>query len=133
RTVHRGRGQTPLAQVNAELDQLSTLNRVINASPALTEAGLLGLSVLTADASVVKSIGASGQTGILSTSNSQIASLDILKLGSANGWAHIDAIKLITKAFADGVKADSIASAEQSVTGGNLGGLLGLHIANQDL
>ena len=125
--------QTPLAPVKAELDKLITLNNVINAIPDLTKADLLDLSVLTAGANVVKQVGASGATGVMSSSNSKIANLDILKLGDANGWAHIDAINLATKAFADGVKADSIASAVQSITGGNLGGLLGLHIANQDL
>jgi hypothetical protein len=125
--------QTPLAPVKAELDKLITLNKVITAIPDLTKADLLDLSVLTAGANVVKSVGASGATGIMSSSNSKIANLDILKLGTANGWAHVDAINLATKAFADGVKADSIASAVQSITGGNLGGLLGLHIANQDL
>jgi hypothetical protein len=125
--------QTPLAPVKAELDKLVTLNKVINAIPDLTQADLLDLSVLTAGANVTKAVGASGATGIMSSSNSKIANLDILKIGSANGWAHIDAINLATKAFANGVKADSIASAVQSITGGNLGGLLGLHIANQDL
>jgi hypothetical protein len=125
--------QTPLAPVKAELDKLITLNKVINAIPDLTKADLLDLSVLTAGANVVKAVGASGATGIMSSSNSKIANLDILKLGNANGWAHVDAINLATKAFADGVKADSIASAVQSITGGNLGGLLGLHISNGDL
>jgi hypothetical protein len=125
--------QTPLAPVKAELDKLVDLKGVINAIPDLTKADLLDLSVLTAGADVVKSVGKSGAVGVLSSSNSKIANLDILKLGNADGWAHVDAINLVTKAFANGVAADSIAQATQSITGGNLGGLLGIHIANQDL
>jgi hypothetical protein len=125
--------QAPLAPVKAELDKLIDLKGVINAIPDLTKADLLDLSVLTAGADVVKSVGNSGAVGVLSTSNSKIANLDILKLGNADGWAHVDAINLATKAFANGVKADSIAEATQSITGGNLGGLLGLHISNTDL
>ena len=125
--------QTPLAPVQDELNKLVTLKGVINAIPDLTQADLVDLSVLTAGANVVKSVGASGATGVLSTSNSQIANLDILKLGSSNGWAHIDAISLLTKAFADGVKSDAIAEAKSNATGGDIGGLLGLHISNADL
>jgi hypothetical protein len=47
--------------------------------------------------------------------------------------AHIDAISLLTKAFANGVKSDAIAEAKSSATGGDIGGLLGLHISNADL
>jgi len=125
--------QTPLAPVQDELNKLVDLKGVINAIPDLTKADLVDLSVLTAGANVVKSVGQSGATGVLSTSNSQIANLDILKLGSANGWAHIDAISLLTKAFADGVKSDAIAEASSHATRGDIGGLLGLHISNNDL
>ena len=125
--------QTPLAPVQDELNKLVTLKGVINAIPDLTQADLVDLSVLTAGANVVKSVGASGKTGVLSTSNSQIANLDILKLGSGKGWAHIDAISLLTKAFANGVKSDAVAEAKSSATGGDVGGLLGIHISNADL
>jgi hypothetical protein len=125
--------QTPLAPVQDELNKLVDLKGVINAIPDLTKADLVDLSVLTAGANVVKSVGASGNVGSLATSNSQIANLDILKLGNANGWAHIDAISLLTKAFADGVKSDAIAEAKSSATGGDIGGLLGVHISNADL
>jgi hypothetical protein len=125
--------QTPLAPLKAEIDKLITLEGVINAIPDLTQADLLDLSVLTAGADVVKSVGKSGAVGLMSTSNSKIANLDILKIGNADGWAHIDAINLVTKAFANGVKADAIATATQGIIGGDLGGLLGIHIGNQDL
>jgi hypothetical protein len=124
---------TPLAPVQDELNKLITLKGVLNAIPDLTQADLVDLSVLTAGANVVNHVGASGAMGVLSTSNSQIANLDILKLGSGNGWAHIDAISLLTKAFANGVKSDAIAEAKSSATGGDIGGLLGLHISNADL
>ncbi|MGZ4206503.1 MAG: hypothetical protein ACXVQ6_01235 [Actinomycetota bacterium] len=133
-TLNSTIGQTPLAPVKEELDKLVTLNSVINAFPDLTKADLLDLSVLTAGANVAKSVGQSGKVGLLSTSNSKIANLDILKMAdAAEGWAHIDAINLSTTAFADGVKNDAIAKASSSATGGNIGGLLGVHISNQDL
>jgi hypothetical protein len=124
---------TPLAPVKAELDKLVSLNDVINAIPDLTQADLLDMSILSGTADVTKAVGASGAVGVMSKSTSQIANLDILKLGNQNGWAHIDAISLLTKAFADGVKNDAIAEASSHATRGDVGGLLGLHISNADL
>src|SRR5439155_390635 len=97
----------------------------------LGEINIAGAQSITAN--VVNQRGASGQMGVLSTSNSQIANLDILKLGSGKGWAHIDAISLLPKAFGNGVKSEAIAEAKSSATGGDVGGLLGMHISNADL
>ena len=132
-TLQNTISQTPLAPVQDELNKLIDLKGVINAIPDLTQADLVDLSVLTAGANVTQSVGQSGKTGLLSQSTSQIANLDILKLGNAKGWAHIDAISLLTKAFADGVKSDAIAQAQSSATRGDVGGLLGIHISNADL
>jgi hypothetical protein len=122
-----------IAPVKDELNKLVTIGDSINAIPDLTTADLLDLSILTANASVSKATGASGAIGVLSQSASKIANLDILKAAGKQGWAHVDAINLGTKAFADGVKSDAIAEATNNVVGGDLGGLLGIHISNADL
>jgi hypothetical protein len=130
--------QTPLGSalqpVQQELSKFVDITNVINAIPDLTKADLLDLSILTAGANVTKAAGASGKLGVLSTSTSRIANLDILKLANeAQGWAHLDAIDLATKAFANGVKSDAIAEATSNATKGNLAGLLNIHVSNSDL
>lgn len=124
---------SPLSPVKAELDKLVELKNTIAAIPDLTKADLLDLSVLTAGANVTKAAGASGKIGALATSNSKIANLDILKMAGQDGWAHLDAISLSTKAFADGVASDAIANATSNATKGLVGGLLGIHVSNADL
>jgi len=99
--------------------------------PDLTKVNLLDLTVLDSHANVTpftpKSGPGAGVKGLLASSASKVANLDILGLGD-NAWAHVGAVGLNTSSFANGVKGAATAGSDVEIVGADLGGLLGLSI-----
>ena len=86
----------PLAPVQDELNKLVDLKGVINAIPDLTKADLVDLSVLTAGANVVKSVGASGKRKLIGRATGG----SFVDVRAARGVTYVYVVRAVNEAGA---------------------------------
>lgn len=94
--------------------------------PSLSTVDLINLTVLGAQADVYPEV-RGGVEGLLATSSSKIADLNIL-----GDWATLGAVNLETSAFANGKKGQANAKSVIDIVDADLGGALGINITGEE-